>query len=82
MAKEHLNADGLNVLKALDEVAEAHGSTPSAVALAWVRAGRAVSAPLASATSVEQLAALMSAVDLELTRDEVNHLDKASAAFA
>lgn len=82
VVKDYLNADGLKVLDALDELAGAHSSTVSTVALAWLLARPAVTAPLASATSVEQLAELTAAVDLELTADELTRLDTASAAFA
>jgi aryl-alcohol dehydrogenase-like predicted oxidoreductase len=82
VVKDYLNADGLTVLDALDEVARAHSSAVSTVALAWLLARPAVTAPLASATSVEQLAELTAAVDLELTADELTQLDTASAAFA
>lgn len=82
VVKDYLNADGLKVLDALDELAGAHSSTVSTVALAWLLARPAVAAPLASATSVEQLAELTAAVDLELTADELTRLDTASAAFA
>ncbi|MDQ1106001.1 aryl-alcohol dehydrogenase-like predicted oxidoreductase [Nocardioides zeae] len=59
------------VLAAQREIAQAHGVTPTAVALAWLRAQPVVSAPIASARSVEQLPALVEALTLELGADEV-----------
>lgn len=59
------------VLAAQREIAQAHGVTPTAVALAWLRAQPVVSAPIASARSVEQLPALVEALTLELSADEV-----------
>ncbi|HEY1133605.1 MAG TPA: aldo/keto reductase [Nocardioides sp.] len=59
------------VVAAQREIAAAHGVTPTAVALAWLRAQPVVSAPIASARSVEQLPALVEALTLELTADEV-----------
>src|SRR6202011_2751104 len=53
--KKYLNARGFRVLKALDEVAGRYSSTPARVAVAWLLARPSVTAPIASATSVEQL---------------------------
>jgi aryl-alcohol dehydrogenase-like predicted oxidoreductase len=66
------------VLAALDAVAEAHGTTVAAAALAWLRAQPGVLAPIASARTPEQLRDLMPALDLELTADEVRRLTEAS----
>ncbi|PMX30471.1 alcohol dehydrogenase, partial [Pseudomonas sp. FW301-21B01] len=52
--EKYLNERGLRILGALDRVAERHGSTPATVALAWLIARPSVTAPIASATSVEQ----------------------------
>ena len=81
MVKNYLTQDGLNVLAALDKVAEAHGVQPTAVAMAWVMADGKTSAPLAAATSPEQLDQLFDGVKLELTLDQVAELNEASSAF-
>lgn len=78
----YLNADGLRVVDALDAVASARGAAIATVALAWGLARPTVTAPLASATRVEQLAELMAAPRLQLTADEVAALDAASQPFA
>ncbi len=70
---------GFAVLAALDEIAAAHGVTVAAVSLAWLRAKPTVLAPIASATSPDQLAELMQSATLELSEDEVRRLDAASA---
>jgi aryl-alcohol dehydrogenase-like predicted oxidoreductase len=62
------------VLEALDEVAEARGTTLAAVALAWLRAHPRVAAPIASARTVEQLEEILPAATLELTPEEVDRL--------
>jgi aryl-alcohol dehydrogenase-like predicted oxidoreductase len=67
------------VLAALDSVAADRGVDPATVALAWLRARPQVAAPLASASTVDQLPALLSSAGLDLTTDEVEALDKASA---
>lgn len=80
--KDYLNVDGFRVLDALDEVAAAHGAKVSTVALAWLLTRPTVTAPLASATSVEQLRESLACVDLVLTEDEIEKLNTASRAFA
>jgi aryl-alcohol dehydrogenase-like predicted oxidoreductase len=77
-ARAYLNERGLAVLAALDEIAAARAATPAAVALAWLSAQPYVIAPIASARSVEQLEALLPAVGLKLTDDELARLDAAS----
>jgi aryl-alcohol dehydrogenase-like predicted oxidoreductase len=77
--KKYLNPHGLGVLAALDDVAAAHNATPVQIALAWVMARPGISAPIASATSVEQLRELTAATSLRLHKDEIAQLDLASA---
>jgi aryl-alcohol dehydrogenase-like predicted oxidoreductase len=77
--QKFLNPRGMGVLAALDEIAKAHRATPSQVALAWLMARPGITAPIASATSVEQLNELMGAVRLQLGQDEIARLDAASA---
>jgi aryl-alcohol dehydrogenase-like predicted oxidoreductase len=77
--EKYLNERGLRILDALDRVADAHGSTPATVALAWLIARPSVTAPIASATSVDQLKSLAAAVHLMLTGADVRELDEASA---
>jgi aryl-alcohol dehydrogenase-like predicted oxidoreductase len=77
--KKYLNERGLKILGALDEAAQRTGSTPARVAIAWVMARPAITAPIASATSVAQLDELVQASRLVLDRDTVALLDAASA---
>lgn len=79
---KYLNDDGLGVIRALEGIASERNAAIATVALAWLLAKPTVTAPLASATTVEQLAELMAAPRLELTPDEVARLDEASAPFA
>jgi aryl-alcohol dehydrogenase-like predicted oxidoreductase len=76
--KKYLNDKGLKVLKALDEVSEAHSATPAEVAIAWVIAQPSVAAAIASATKPEQLDALIKAASLKLGADDLAKLDIAS----
>lgn len=77
--KKYLDPRGLRILAALDEVAGAHpGATPAQVALAWLMARPGITAPIASATSVDQLQELIGAAQLALAADEIAALDRAS----
>src|SRR5438874_13693722 len=78
-ARAYLDDRGVAVLAALDEIAAAHGTSPAAVALAWLAAQPTVAAPIASARTTEQLAQLLPMVELRLTRDELERLSAASA---
>jgi aryl-alcohol dehydrogenase-like predicted oxidoreductase len=75
----YLNERGLRVLKALDGVAARTGSSPAQVALAWLMARPAVTAAIASATNLEQLAELVAATRLTLDQAAIRELDAASA---
>jgi aryl-alcohol dehydrogenase-like predicted oxidoreductase len=77
--KKFLNPHGLQVLAALDAVAAAHHATPAQVALAWLIARPGITAPIVSATSVEQLRELLGATSLQLSDNEIAQLDLASA---
>ncbi len=77
--KRFLNPRGLQVLAALDAVAAAHHATPAQVALAWLIARPGLTAPIVSATSVEQLHELFGATSLQLSDNEIAQLDLASA---
>ncbi len=75
----YLNERGLRILAALDAVAAARNATPAQVAIAWLIARPGLVAPIASATSVEQLQDLIKATELNLGSGEIEQLTKASA---
>lgn len=77
--KNYLNPRGLGILAALDELATRHNATPAQVALAWVMARPSITAPIASATSVEQARDITAAARLELNADGIRALETASA---
>ena len=56
-----------------------HKAKPAEVALAWVMARPGVTAPIASATSVEQVESLVRATELTLTAADMEALNAASA---
>lgn len=76
--KKYLDKKGLTVLSVLDDVAAKHKSSVATIALAWLLAKPTIAAPIASATSVEQLNELVASVDIELSAEELALLDKAS----
>jgi aryl-alcohol dehydrogenase-like predicted oxidoreductase len=75
----YLDARGLGILAALDEVAAEAGATPAQVALAWLAAQPGVTAPIASATRLEQLEELLGVLTLELSGEQVERLSAAAA---
>jgi aryl-alcohol dehydrogenase-like predicted oxidoreductase len=75
----YFNDRGFAVLDALDQIAAAHEASVAAVALAWLAAQPTVVAPIASATSPEQLAELLQSVSLQLSDEELARLSDASA---
>ena len=78
-AGSYLNERGLRVLAALDAVAARLSTTQTAVAIAWLRDRPAIAAPIASATDVGQLQALLAGMRLRLDAAAVAELDAASA---
>ena len=77
--KKYLNERGFGILKALDAVSSRLSSTPGRVALAWLFTRPGVTAPIASATSLEQLNDLFESTRLELDEASIKELDEASA---
>ncbi|MER6685627.1 aldo/keto reductase [Streptomyces olivaceoviridis] len=79
-ARKHAESErGQKVLAALDEIAAAHEAPVATVALAWLAAQPTVTAPIASARTVEQLPALLGVAELKLTDAEVARLTETSA---
>lgn len=79
-AKSKLNDRGLRILAALDTAARESKSNPAQVALAWLIARPSITAPIASATNLEQLNDLVAATKLKLDRETIKVLDTASAS--
>jgi aryl-alcohol dehydrogenase-like predicted oxidoreductase len=77
--KAYLNDRGRRILTALDEVSRRLSAKPAEVALAWLMARRGVTAPIASATTLDQLESLVKAGSLSLPATDVKALDEASA---
>jgi len=75
--KRYLDARGLRILDALDQVAASHGANPAQVALAWLIARPSITAPIASATTLAQLDDLISATRLKLSPAAIAQLNQA-----
>jgi aryl-alcohol dehydrogenase-like predicted oxidoreductase len=77
--KKYLDGRGYKILGALDKVAEAYNTTQASVALAWVMARPGITAPIASATSVQQLNDLAKTTQLNLSGEAIELLTTASS---
>jgi aryl-alcohol dehydrogenase-like predicted oxidoreductase len=77
--EKYFDERGLKILAGLKQVSEETGAEQAAISLAWLLAQSTITAPIASATSVKQLASLFAAVDLELTPAQIAKLTDASS---
>jgi aryl-alcohol dehydrogenase-like predicted oxidoreductase len=78
VVEKYLNARGLKILAALDDVGHRYGASPASVALAWQIARPSITAPIASATTVNQVDELVAATKLNLDKAAIEQLDTAS----
>ncbi len=76
--KKYLTERGFGILAALDEVAKECGGTPAQVALAWLLARPSITAPIVSATSVEQWNEIVGAAELKLDASAIERLNAVS----
>jgi aryl-alcohol dehydrogenase-like predicted oxidoreductase len=79
---KYMDDHGWGVLRAMDAVAARQNVKLSQIALAWLLAKPGVTAPIASATTIEQLDELLAATRLKLTAQDMTELDAASAPKA
>jgi aryl-alcohol dehydrogenase-like predicted oxidoreductase len=77
--KTMLNERGFRILKALDTLSAELGASHAQISLAWLMA-RGVTAPIASATTLDQFNDLLGGTALQLGSDAVKLLNDASAA--
>jgi aryl-alcohol dehydrogenase-like predicted oxidoreductase len=76
--EKYLNDYGFGVLHALDAVAKRYDAKPGQIAIAWLIARPSVTAPIASATNLMQLAELTKAAEIKLDADAIRQIDEAS----
>jgi aryl-alcohol dehydrogenase-like predicted oxidoreductase len=77
--EKYLNERGKRILAALDTVAARTRSKPGQVAIAWLLTRPAVTSPIASASSLEQLNELEAALRIKVSAEDIRLLDQASA---
>ena len=75
---KYLNEAGFKVLKALDAVAARYNAKPGQIALAWLIARPSVTAPIVSATNLDQLADLVAVPNIKLDAAAIAEIDAAS----
>ena len=78
MVKKYLNDRGFRILRTLGEIAQELHATPARISLAWLMAKPEITAPIASATSLEQLKDLIGATELKLDQASIERLNNAS----
>jgi len=79
MVRKYVNERGFGILKVLDQLAKQLNSNPASIALAWLIARPGITAPIASATSLEQLNDLINAAGLKLGQAAMQLLNQVSA---
>ncbi len=79
MVSKYMNKRGFQILKALDQIAKEHRTSPASVSIAWLLARPGITAAIASATTPEQLNQLIKGTTLKLDRDALDLLNHASA---
>ncbi|MCL2715578.1 MAG: aldo/keto reductase [Alphaproteobacteria bacterium] len=76
--EKHMNDRGMRILAALDEVAAQCEARPGQVALAWLMARPSITAPIASARSLDQLEEIMQATRIRLGPAQIDLINAAS----
>ena len=76
--KRFLNERGFKILEALDEVSKQLNATQAQIALSWLIARKGITAPIVSATNLEQLNDILKSVEVKLDASAINKLDQAS----
>ncbi|THK37333.1 aldo/keto reductase [Ensifer sp. MPMI2T] len=76
--EKYLDGRGMRILGVLDEIAEETGAKQAEIALAWIIARKGVTAPIASATNLEQLASLVKSAELKLSDEAIGRLNDVS----
>jgi aryl-alcohol dehydrogenase-like predicted oxidoreductase len=77
--EKYINERGFRIVRALKKVAQQHKLTPAQVALAWLISQPTITAPIASATNLDQLNELIEAATIELNPSVIDQLNQASA---
>ena len=76
--EKYMNDYGFGVVAALDDVSKRYNAKPVQIALAWLIARPSMTAPIASATNLDQLAELLKAAEISLDAAAIQQIDAAS----
>ncbi len=76
--EKYLDGRGMRILGVLDELAEETEATQAEIALAWVRNRKGITAPIASATNLDQLTSLIRSAELTLSDEAMRKLNDVS----
>ena len=76
----YLTDENFDVLETIRDVGDALDASPVQLALAWLRAHSAVTAPVIGPRTVSQLEENLASADLKLTDDQFTRLDVAAPA--
>ncbi len=79
MQRRYDREEAWRALSAVEQIAHENGSTPAAIAIAWLLAQPGVTAPILGARSVEQLESCLEALTVMLTPEQLARLETASA---
>jgi aryl-alcohol dehydrogenase-like predicted oxidoreductase len=77
--EKYINERGFRIVRALKKVAQQQKLTPAQVSLAWLISQPTITAPIASATNLDQLNELIEAATIELNPSVIDQLNQASA---
>lgn len=78
IGERYLNERGKRILSALDKVSHEHNVTLATIALAWLIHRPSITAPIVSATNVEQLSEILKAPQVSLAPETIELLNEAS----
>ncbi|MGQ1397646.1 aldo/keto reductase [Acinetobacter baumannii] len=76
---KYLNPRGINILNTLDQIANAYKVKPSQIAIKWLLEQPGITAPVVSATNLNQLQEILNAVQLRIDKDSIELLNSVSA---
>lgn len=75
---KYMNERGFRILNALDKVSARHDATQAQIAMAWLMARPGITAPIASASKLQQLEDLANAAEIILDENDMQKLNEAS----
>jgi len=68
-----------DIIDVITDIAKQHNATVAEIALAWVRQQRGITSTIIGAKNIDQLNANIKSVDVQLTPDDLEKIDKISA---